>query len=123
MLRKPTMSDADDPFRPDPEARQFTMRALLVLAVLCALIAAATQVLELPQGVQIFLTFWWMALAAYLVFRLPYAIRYLLGRTTRWKRLRAHRAELVELAEQKRKEFRESQQVEDANSDDSNAGT
>ena len=117
------MSDADDPFRPDPEARQFTTRGLLVLAVLCALIAAATQLLELPRGAQVFLTFWWMALAAYLVFRIPYAIRYLLGRTTRWERLKARRAELVEMAEQKRKEFRESQQVEDATGDDSNTDT
>ena len=115
------MSDANDPFRPDPEARQFSMRGLLVLAVLCALIAAAGQVLELPSAAQVFLTFWWMALAAYLVFRLPYTIRYLLRRTSRWERLKANRTEMAEMAERKRKEFREGHN--EAGGSDSDVGT
>ena len=104
-----TMPEVQDPFRPDPEARQFTIRRLLVLALLCALIAGTGQVLELPPSGQVFFTFWWMALAAYLVFRLPYAIHSLLGRTSRWKRLRAHRAELEKMVVRKRQTHRKHQ--------------
>jgi hypothetical protein len=102
------MPETYDPFRPDPEARQFSIRRLLLLALLCAAIAAAGQVVELPPKFQVIFTFWWMALAAYLVFRLPYVALSLFGRTGRWKRLKAHRAELEEMVARKRREIQEA---------------
>jgi len=110
------MQEALDPYRPDPEARQFSIRRLLILAAICALIAGTGQVLELSPNGRIIFTFWWMALAAYIVFRVPYVVLALLGRTGRWKRLKAHRAELEEMAAQKRKEFRERQQGDEEGS-------
>ncbi len=111
------MSEAHDPFRRDPETRQFSIRRLLVLAVLCALIGSAGQMLNLSPNEQVIFTCVWMAVAAYFVFRLPYAALTLLGRTSRQKRLKAQRAELEEMTARRRREFRESQ--EDA---DSSAG-
>ncbi len=66
------MSEAHPPYRRDPEARQFSIRRLLLLALLCAIVGGTGQVLELPPIGQVIFTFWWMALAAYLVLRLPY---------------------------------------------------
>ncbi len=110
------MQEALDPYRPDPESRQFSIRRLLLLAVLCAAIAGTGQILDLPPKGQVFFTFWWMALATYLVLRLPYVVLALLGRTSRWKHLKAHRAELEEMAARKRKEFRERQQGDEERS-------
>ena len=103
------MAKADDPFRPDPEARQFSIRRLLVLAVLCAVIGGTGQVAGLSPNRQLIFTFLLMGVAFYLVFRLPYVSRWHLGRTTRWKRLKARRGELEEMAARKRREFREGQ--------------
>jgi hypothetical protein len=106
------MSETHDPHRRDPEARQFSIRRLLLLAVLCAAIAGTGQVLDLPPTGQVIFTFWWMLLAVYIVLRLPYVALSLLGRTGRWKRLKEHRAQLTEMAERKRREFRNSKNDE-----------
>ncbi len=102
---EPTMSKTHDPFRRDREARQFSIRRLLVLAVLCAVIGGTGQVLGLSPNRQIIFTFLLMGVAFYIVFRLPYVTLWHLGRT---KRLKAQRAELEEMANRKRREFRES---------------
>ncbi len=101
------MTKEHDPIRRDPEARQFSIRRLLVLAVLCAVIGGTGQTLDLSPTWHAVFTFWWMALAAYAVLSLPYAVLSLFRRTKRWKRLKAHRAELEEMADRKRREFRE----------------
>jgi amino acid permease len=103
------MSEVHNPYRRDPEARQFSIRRLLLLALLCAIVGATGQVLELPPTGQVIFTFWWMILAAYLVLRLPYVVLAILGRTSRGKRLKAHRAELKEMTARKRREYREKQ--------------
>ena len=113
------MSEAPDPFRRDPETRQFSIRRLLVLAVLCAVIGSVGQTLDLSLNEQVIFTFVWMAVAAYFVFRLPRAVLTLLGRTSRQKRLKAQRAELEEMTARKKREFRESQEDGDR---DSSAG-
>jgi uncharacterized membrane protein YfcA len=114
------MSETDDPIRRDPEARQFSVRRLLVLAVLCAVIGGTGQVVGLSPNHQIIFTFLLMGVAFYLVFRLPYGVLSLLRRTNRWKRLKAQRAELEEMANRKRREFHESR-GDDADEKDPNA--
>jgi type VI protein secretion system component VasK len=110
---EPTMSETDDPIRRDPEARQFSIRRLLVLAVLCAVIGGTGQVVGLSPNRQVIFTFVLMGVAFYIVFRLPYVTLWHLGRTSRWKRLKAQRAELEDMADRKRREFRESQEDTD----------
>lgn len=112
------MSDTNNPIRRDPEARQFSIRRLLVLAVLCAVIGGTGRVVGLSPNRQVIFTFLLMGVAFYIVFRLPYVTLWHLGRTTRWKRLKAQRAELEEMADRKRWEFREGQR-EDARKNDS----
>ena len=98
------LSQPPDLFEPDPETRQFTTRRILLLAVLCAALAGAAQALDLPLAVRVIFTFWWMALAAYGMFRMPYGILTLLGRTKRQERLKAQRAELERMVARKRSE-------------------
>lgn len=111
-LRSILMSETDDPICRDPEARQFSIRRLLVLAVVCAVIGGTGQIVGLSPIRQMIFTFVLMAVAFYVVFRLPYVTLWHLGRTTRWKRLKARRTELEEMADRKRREFREGPRQE-----------
>jgi len=80
--------------RQDPESRQFSVGRLLVLVTVCAVIGSGARMLNLPASAQAVFTFCWMALAAYVVLRLPNILYGQSRRSKRWKKLKTDRAEL-----------------------------
>ena len=91
----------------DPEARQFSIGRLLVLVTICAVVAGATAMLELPPLAQAIFTFWWMALTAYVVLRVPNLVLVTMGHSSRWRKLRADRAKLEAMIAEKRQQLEE----------------
>lgn len=81
---------------------QFGLRAILILTVVCAGIAALASSMAAPVLFRGIVALYLMLLAAYGVLRMPYILRGILRLTPAWKRLHRKRRELeVQAAEAK----------------------
>jgi hypothetical protein len=92
----PTHCD-DSPDSKPRERFQFGILPLLATMTLVAASLAAIRIANLPLGFRVGLAAYSALMILYLTLRVPYVLRDLLGTSTRWKRIRAERAELEEM--------------------------
>jgi hypothetical protein len=92
---------------PTDQRWQFGLRGMFVLTTVCAVLASLVAATRGSTAAKMVLVLYLMAMAAYIILRLPYKSRGFLRRTPAWDRLRRQRAELEAMtAEMKRKNDR-----------------
>ena len=91
------------PTSPPSGRFQFSIGRILWAMFVCALVAAAARAMNWPVEVQAPLVLLLMCYALYAIFRLPYVVGDLRGRSARWHRIHQQRAELQQLADERRK--------------------
>jgi hypothetical protein len=103
--------DAAGPESPTGDARpparerfQFSLRNLMILTTVGAVLAACVSMLELPDIAKFIFLAYLLFLATYIFLRLPFLLRGILKKTPEWERLRREREELERLIREKRSE-------------------
>ncbi len=100
----PRTNIASDPGNGAGEPRfQFSIRQMLLLTAVSALAAGVAGWLGGSSTVcRIVLVCYLILMAAYLVLRLPFVCRQIMGLQTRWEQIRVHRKELEAMIRERR---------------------
>lgn len=85
-----------------PGRFQFSIGRILWAMFVCALLAWAVRSMDWPIQAQTPLLVLLVVYALYAVFRLPYVLGDLRGRSAKWRRIEERRAELRQMIEERR---------------------
>jgi hypothetical protein len=90
------------PPSPPPSRFQFSIGHILWATFVCAVLAAIARAMKWPFGIQVPLLLLMMVYALYAIFRLPYVLGDLRGRSAAWHRIQQQRAELQQFTNDRR---------------------
>jgi hypothetical protein len=91
------------PLDPPPRERfQFSLAAVILATLLCAIAAAATRAMGLPIAVQAALVAVLIIEVLYFTLRAPFVLRNLLGRGRRWDEIRKQKADMQRIIDERR---------------------